>query len=144
MKEEKQLPKALQNAKPSKWLEEAKWRIENEDWLDLSFEIALRVYTKLKEEGKTQAWLAEQMGCSAQYVGRLLKGQENLTLQTITKLESVMGINLIALASPTQMISWELDVKPNVPTIGELTRDSSGVEALEENIAEYETFTRVA
>lgn len=95
MKTPKKLPTALQNAKKSQWIEEAKWRAENEEWLSLSFKIASRTYAKLKREGKTKQWLAEQMSCSPQYVGKILKGKENLTLQTITKLEKIMGLSLI-------------------------------------------------
>ncbi|WP_409014460.1 MULTISPECIES: hypothetical protein [Dyadobacter] len=35
------------------------------------------------------------MGCSPQYIGKTLKGSENLTLQTICKMEKVLQIKLI-------------------------------------------------
>jgi hypothetical protein len=35
------------------------------------------------------------MGCSPQYVNKLLKGSENLTLETICKMEKVLQIKLI-------------------------------------------------
>ncbi len=43
----------------------------------------------------TQKELAERMGCSQQYVSLILKGKENLTLETISKLEKVLGTELI-------------------------------------------------
>ena len=32
------------------------------------------------------------MGCSQQYVSEVLKGQENLSLETISKIEACLGI----------------------------------------------------
>ena len=76
----------------------------NSSWLDISFEIALTVLAKLSEnkinkEGVfNQKLLAEALGCSAQYVNKLLKGNENLTLDTICNLQNVLNINLIEVA----------------------------------------------
>ncbi|MFN2262156.1 MAG: multiprotein-bridging factor 1 family protein, partial [Psychroflexus sp.] len=44
---------------------------------------------------KTQKELASKMNCAPQYVNKLLKGTENLQLETITKLESILNISLI-------------------------------------------------
>ncbi len=94
--------KLLQNSiKDSSWLEKAKWRQENEDWLDISFSIAVRVASTLASNKnadkypKSQAELAEAMGCSAQYVNKLLKGQEKLQIDTICKIGRILGIKLI-------------------------------------------------
>ena len=38
--------------KKSGWLEKAKWRQENEDWLDISFDIALRIASTLNANKK--------------------------------------------------------------------------------------------
>jgi transcriptional regulator with XRE-family HTH domain len=87
--------------KDSGWLEKAKWRQENEDWLDISFDVALRVASTLSANKKadkypkSQVELAEAMGCSAQYVNKLLRGQENLQIDTICKIGRILGIKLI-------------------------------------------------
>lgn len=87
--------------KDSGWLEKAKWRQENEDWLDISFEIAIRIGSTLSANKKanvypkTQVELAEAMGCSAQYINKLLRGQENLQIETICKIGRILGISLI-------------------------------------------------
>lgn len=87
--------------KDSGWLEKAKWRQENEDWLDISFSIAVRVAStlsankKVDKYPKNQAELAGAMGCSAQYVNKLLKGQEKLQIDTICKVGRILGITLI-------------------------------------------------
>ena len=63
----------IQNSvKDSGWLEKAKWRQENEDWLDISFSIAVRIGSTLVSNKKaniyptTQLELAELIGCSPQ------------------------------------------------------------------------------
>ena len=43
---------------------------------------------KMEDLGLTQKSLAELMGCSQQYVSRVLKGTENLSIETISKIES--------------------------------------------------------
>jgi transcriptional regulator with XRE-family HTH domain len=35
------------------------------------------------------------LGVSPQYVSKILKGSENMTLETIAKLEDALGVNLI-------------------------------------------------
>ena len=45
--------------------------------------------------GLTQKALAERMNCTQQYVSKILKGKENMSLDTLSKLEDALGINLI-------------------------------------------------
>ena len=35
------------------------------------------------------------MNCTQQYVSKILKGSENMSLDTLSKLEDALGINLI-------------------------------------------------
>jgi transcriptional regulator with XRE-family HTH domain len=85
----------------SSWVERAKYRKENKAWLDISFAIAVKIMSALKANKtanifpKTQKELAEAMTCSPQYVNKLLKGTENLQLETITKIEQILNISLI-------------------------------------------------
>jgi transcriptional regulator with XRE-family HTH domain len=109
--------------KDSGWLAKAKWRQENEDWLDISFSIAVRVASTLSANKKAdkypknQVELAEAMGCSAQYVNKLLKGQENLQIETICKIGRILGITLIEVPKieikqnlQSEFFNWFLDV----------------------------------
>ena len=85
--------KLLKESKPdTEWLKEAQWRQDNEAWLDISFEIAVKVGSVLKKKNMTQKELAEKMACSSQFISTLLKGSENLTLETICKIEKVLEI----------------------------------------------------
>ena len=80
---------------PSKWREEAEWRRDNWSWLRHSQKIAVKVLLQMKHEGLTQKALAERMNCTQQYVSKILKGKENMSLDTLSKLEDALGINLI-------------------------------------------------
>ncbi len=77
------------------WREHAQWRRENRHWLRYSGFIALKVMKRIEELGISQKELAEKLGCSPQYISRLLKGTENLTLETISKLEDCLQMDII-------------------------------------------------
>ena len=87
--------KAHQSETPSKWREEAQWRRDNWSWLQHSQKIAVKVLLQMELEGLTQKALAERMDCTQQYVSKILKGKENMSLDTLSKLENALGITLI-------------------------------------------------
>ena len=80
---------------PSKWREKAEWRQKNKSWLRYSQQIAIKMLEKMQEVGLTQKALAERMGCSQQYVSKVLRGQENLSIETICKIEDALEIELL-------------------------------------------------
>ena len=91
---------SLKSDTPSKWEEVAGFMIENEAWLNYSQEIAAIVPDKLNtRQNLTQKSLAEKLDVNPQYITKLLKGQENLTLKTISRLEKALGIRLIHVGS---------------------------------------------
>ena len=79
----------------SGWLEKAQWREDNQAWLDKSALIAMKVLRAISDQNTSQKKLAEKMKVSAQYVNKIVKGSENLSLETISKLETALGILLI-------------------------------------------------
>ena len=80
---------------PSKLRERAEWRRANRDWLRKSQQIALNIMTHMEQQGLTQKELAQRMGVSPQYVNKILRGSENLSLDTISKVERVLGVELV-------------------------------------------------
>ena len=80
---------------PSRWRDEAEWRRKNATWLKISQKIAITTLLKMKSDGITQQYLADRMGYTQQYVSKILKGSENLSLDTITRLEKALGIEII-------------------------------------------------
>ena len=81
---------------PSTWREEAEWRRDNWSWLQYSQKIAVKILLRMKQTGLTQQALAERMNCTQQYVSKILKGNENQSLDTLSKLEEVLGMNLLS------------------------------------------------
>jgi len=80
---------------PSKWREEALWREQNKSWLRYSQAVAIKMLDKMEALGLTQKDLAERMGCSQQYVSKVLKGRENLSIETLSKIEVALDLKLL-------------------------------------------------
>lgn len=80
---------------PSKWREKAEWRMANKSWLRYSQRIAMMMLDRMEALGLTQKSLAERMGCSQQYISRVLKGTENLSIETISKIESALELEIL-------------------------------------------------
>lgn len=80
---------------PSHWREKAEWERENRAWIRHSQFIAVVMLSRMDELHLTQTALAERMGCSQQYVSRILKGKENLSLETISKIEEALQMSII-------------------------------------------------
>jgi ribosome-binding protein aMBF1 (putative translation factor) len=89
--------KKITSDEKSQWVDKAEWRLANKGWLKKSAGIAVRVLLVLKEKGITQKELAEMMSVSPQQINKIVKGQENLTLETLDKLERALGISLFEL-----------------------------------------------
>lgn len=80
---------------PSKWRDNAEWRMANKSWLRYLQRIAMMMLDKMEELGLTQKALAERMGCSQQYISRVLKGTENLSIETISKIETALQLEIL-------------------------------------------------
>ena len=74
---------------------------ENKEWLDRSANIAIKILSTLRHNRKenrfptTQKDLAEIMNITPQQVNKMVKGTENLTLETISRVEKALDIQLI-------------------------------------------------
>lgn len=83
--------------------ETADWRVEEDGiryakekgWLKYSRKIAVKVAMAMKQQNLSRQDVADRMGCSPQYVSRLLKGEENLSLETICKLEDALNVAIL-------------------------------------------------
>jgi transcriptional regulator with XRE-family HTH domain len=83
------------SATPSLWREEAKHRRENKTWLRYSQHIATLMLDKMSELDLTQQDIADRMDVSQQYVSKVLKGRENLSLETLAKIEEALHIGVL-------------------------------------------------
>jgi transcriptional regulator with XRE-family HTH domain len=93
-------------ATTSDWIEKANKRQDNKEWLKHSRKIALKVLRTLREEKISQKSLAEIIGVSPQYVNKIVKGKENLTLETISKLEKALAIDLMGASQVSEKTEY--------------------------------------
>src|SRR5699024_12502256 len=69
---------------------------ENEDYLS---RIGTLIRDARQHSGLTQAQLASELGTSQSAVNRIEKGQQNLTLETLSKIGSALDSELVGLGS---------------------------------------------
>ena len=96
MKTQKEKFKSLVSKEATTTVKRNRERIKNRARLRESQQIALKVLTKLDDIGWTQKRLAEEMGVSPQQITKIVKGRENLTLETQIKLQNILDIPILA------------------------------------------------
>ena len=85
-----------QNNEGREWLDEQLSKRKDSKWLRYSSQIARRILAVIRDnKDVTQKKLANKIGVTPQYISKILKGQENLTLETISKLTDALGVELI-------------------------------------------------
>lgn len=105
------------------FLQTAQYVKDNWGWLKYSYVIAIKVRRRMSELGITQKQLAEKLDCSQQHISTLLSGKVNMTLETIAKLESALGMEIM---SPSLNVFQDIDLEPaylNSPASGEKLPD---------------------
>ncbi len=70
-------------------------RDANKPHLEISQAIAIKVLEKLDKLGWSQKELALKKGVSPQQISKIVRGTENLTLESLVKIEKVLGIQLL-------------------------------------------------
>ncbi len=76
-----------------------KMQQDTKEWMRYSQKIAAIMSKRMAELGLTQRLLAEKMDCSQQYISNVLKGEKNMSLETICKIESALNIKIIKVFS---------------------------------------------
>jgi transcriptional regulator with XRE-family HTH domain len=85
----------LSSGNQSNWLKNAEYRIKNK-WLSYSSQIARRILAAIEDrEDLNQAKLADLLNVSPQQISKIVKGKENLTLETIYNLSQALQVELI-------------------------------------------------
>ena len=80
---------------PSTLAEEAKWRQENEAWLKWSQGIAMKIIDYMQEHKLSRADIASRLGCSPQYVSKILSGHTNFSFKSIAEIEKCLNIRIM-------------------------------------------------
>lgn len=65
--------------------------------------VATKISRSLREKGLTQKDFARQLGKSTSEVSDILSGDRNLTIETMTDIERVLGVELINKAERVAM-----------------------------------------
>lgn len=76
-------------------VQEMRSRVKNKAMLRESKKIAMQILFKLRELQMTQTELAEKLNVSPQFVSKLISGTENLTLETIVKIQKALDIAIL-------------------------------------------------
>ncbi len=85
----------LSEGKKSRWLQHAIEREAGAQWAERSMKVALNVLEILRQKNMSKQELAQKMSVSAQYVSKIVKGHENLTFETISKIEKALDVQMI-------------------------------------------------
>ena len=86
--------KEHQSSTPSKWREKTEWRMKNKLWLYYSQHIAMMMLDQMEKLNINKEQLSKLLDCTQEYVSKILKGQENLTLETMAKIEQCLKIQI--------------------------------------------------
>lgn len=80
------------------WLTEATANQIKTEAAIKAMQIAIHIGNTLEAKGISQKSLAAKLQVSPQYISRLLKGKQNLSLETIAALELALDISLVSIA----------------------------------------------
>nr|WP_311490255.1 helix-turn-helix transcriptional regulator [uncultured Alloprevotella sp.] len=83
------------SSEPSTFAEEAKWRQENEVWLKWSQGTAMKIIDYMQEHKLSRADIASRLGCSPQYVSKILSGHTNFSFKSIAEIEKSLNIRIM-------------------------------------------------
>ena len=103
-KTEEKLKKLAAENPATSWKEKVAFRKENKAWLKKSTRISLRILDALEDKGWNQTDLAKALDVTRQQVSKLVKGGNDFKLSTITKLEEVLGIQLLAILADNEKV----------------------------------------
>lgn len=108
------------------WMDEILEGNSKSHYLSHSNAIATEILLELKRRKMSQTELANRLHVSPQYINKIVKGSENLTLDTIGKIERELEIQLIVVpgsekkdATMKKELSQSSFIK-NLPVYGEL------------------------
>lgn len=87
---------ALVTEQDNSVLEQIKWRRENRTWLNRSQKVSMLILRILREQKISQKELANRLNVSPQQVNKWVKGNENFTFETISRIENVLNIQLLS------------------------------------------------
>jgi len=67
----------------------------NKSWLHYSQQVAMIMWDSMEKQNLTQMDLAQRLGYTEQRVIEILRGKENMTIDTLLRIESVLDISIL-------------------------------------------------
>ncbi|MGL5636911.1 MAG: helix-turn-helix transcriptional regulator [Bacteroidales bacterium] len=131
---------ALLSGETSGWRTKARDRKQNKEWRRIVGEIAVSILKFLKENGLTQVELAKRLDVSPQYVSKIVQGKENLSIETICKIQLALGIQLIAIPAYHSTIR----IEPVISQINNYRNKRTVYSGSVQSEADYKNSTIVA
>ena len=130
--------KSLVSDEKSTTVSRNKERIKNRARLRASQDIALKVLNKLEVLGWSQRKLAEALDVSPQQITKIVKGKENLTLETQVKLQQVLDIPILAsyYESKAQSVTFDEVINLDVAVTAYKTLPTSGTSFYKKEMTE--------
>jgi len=113
-KTEEKIKQLAAQTPASSWKEKVAYRKENKVWLRKATRVSLRVLDALDEKGWSQAQLARALEVTPQQVTKIVKGENDFKLSTISKLEAVLGIQLQVILAPGKQVITEEEIRARV------------------------------
>lgn len=113
-KTEESIKKLAAKNSASSWKEKVAYRKANKAWLRKATRISLRVLDAIDDKGWSQAHLARELEVTPQQVSKIIKGESDFKLSTISKLEEVLGIELVAVLSTEEVVMSEESIQKRV------------------------------
>lgn len=86
------------------WQADAEWRSTNKEWLKNSQAIAIKLNAELRKKNISNKRLAELIGVTSEQVSKIVKGRENLTLETISKIECALGLSFFLVPQDAKIL----------------------------------------
>ena len=105
------LAELAQQSGPSTWRANVENRKRDRKWLRKSALVALKILEALDNKNMSKVDLANVLGVSRQRINEIVKGRENMTIQTMVALEDALGIVLL----PERRAREEVDVAHVIP-----------------------------
>lgn len=106
-------------------------RIKSRAFLRESQNIAITVLEKLRELQWTQKMLAEQMQVSPQQITKIVSGRENLTLETIVKLQQILNVKLLHTAAAASPKTHQFSLQKVIVTAAKPTYLKEGAKVVQ-------------
>lgn len=73
--------------------------MKNKSWLCYSRHIAMMMLDKMEKLNINQEQLSKLLDCTQEHISEILKGEENLSLETMTKIEQCLKIQIFNINS---------------------------------------------